>query len=428
MGSPTATSARHPKRDIASMLDGSVICEHSSSTTTSKFMPSSAALPHDAVVVPTTRTLDRALARLSAAPARVAASSWARILLCAGVLASFNISISSFACAAPLPRRGLPLSPATSTSPDRFLSARCSECGRIEWSILRRAPTLMKSVKFLSLSAFSTRSTATFVCAETRIRASDFDSPSLSAAATMNAASVLVLPLPNGPWISRTGLTVSDGVESARPASSAAMSARATASAWSSLSRCLVFSASASAITTPWLAPSSTSGAARRCGRRWNDIGVIDATLSNSARVDPPSKTLAANTLLFSLIPCAGFGLSSLTSILPSWSGPCHRVCATIAHGALFLSPIAFACAVCMCGLLEMTHTSPLLYVLYPRRSLFSSRNSHVRGLDPEEPGEPYSSQSPPSLSFFFFHPNFRNVSKRSLQCAWYTHTSPRLS
>ena len=95
LGSPTATSARHPKRDIASMLDGSVICEHSSSTTTSKVMPSSAALPHDAVVVPTTRTLERALARLSAAPAFVAASSAASSRRSASVFASFNISMSS---------------------------------------------------------------------------------------------------------------------------------------------------------------------------------------------------------------------------------------------------------------------------------------------------------------------------------------------
>ena len=199
----------------------------------------------------------------------------------------------------------------------------------------------MKSVKPLCLRAFSMRSTATLVCAETRIRAFDFDSPSLSAAETMKAASVLVLPLPKGPWISRTGLTVSDGVANAFPASSTAISARATASAWSSLSPCRIFSAAASVPTMPWLAVSSTIGPARRCGRRWKDIGVIDAMLSNSARVDPPSKTLAAKTRLFSLTPCAGLGLSSLTSILPSWSGPCHRVCATIAQGAFILSPIA---------------------------------------------------------------------------------------
>ena len=64
---------RDERRDIriatSSMLDGSVICEHSSRMATASVKSFMASFPHEAVVTPTTRHLLSARARASAVPA-----------------------------------------------------------------------------------------------------------------------------------------------------------------------------------------------------------------------------------------------------------------------------------------------------------------------------------------------------------------------
>eukprot|EP00982_Pelagococcus_subviridis_P001908 14882-Pelagococcus_subviridis.AAC.2 len=115
-GSPTATNALHPNRDIAMRLDGSVICEHSSKTHTEKVMPFMTEFPHDAVVTPTTRHFLRNPARRSATPSFAAWSSFDKNALSLAVVASLIIARSSARCAAPFP---LEFPPSSSPPPPR---------------------------------------------------------------------------------------------------------------------------------------------------------------------------------------------------------------------------------------------------------------------------------------------------------------------
>ena len=272
-----------------------------------------------------------------------------------------------------------------------------------------------------------------------RMRAFDFAAARRSAADTTNAANACVLPLPKGPCTSRTGWTVRAETGEAVPASVAATNARATASAWSSLSPCRSRSAAASATRAFSLGDSSTRGAPRTCGNSGKDASVALAKLSNSANEVCALNALTAYARNLSpRMPCAGRGVSRCTSSLPSLSGPCHRLCTTTVQGARARSPTSPRGGGTNPGTLLITQRSPLPYSFEPRRSFASLRCSQVLFVGPfagtSSSSSSSSSASPfspsphlplaprrafqPPAFFFCRVGNARNDSKRSVQSA----------
>ena len=73
--------------------------------------------------------------------------------------------------------------------------------------------------------------------------------------------------------------------------------------------------------------------------------------------------------------PAPDEGVNTRTSSFPSLSGPCHRLCSTAVHGALFRSPTSPSARLeSSLGVFPATQRSPRAYALDPRRSAWSLR------------------------------------------------------
>mmetsp|Transcript_45098 Transcript_45098/g.115347 ORF Transcript_45098/g.115347 Transcript_45098/m.115347 type:complete len:331 (+) Transcript_45098:718-1710(+) len=198
-GSPAATRYLHLETSTGSSESGSTIWLASSRMSTSKWRSFRAGSVAEQQVTPTTLAALRASLRSFSAPACMAAIS-DRISSASPGAASASICFSS-----------------STASVLRLPSEQCREYLRSDLSVIRlREPTRMTSVKPDATRPASTRSTATLVCAETRIcrlgglppgAARGFSSAPCMAAEMkwIMAMSSEDLPVPKGPCTRHTG-------------------------------------------------------------------------------------------------------------------------------------------------------------------------------------------------------------------------------
>mmetsp|Transcript_23835 Transcript_23835/g.74506 ORF Transcript_23835/g.74506 Transcript_23835/m.74506 type:complete len:317 (-) Transcript_23835:501-1451(-) len=217
LGSPTASRRSQPCERGTSER-GSIIWEHSSSSTILNLAPWRLAPPAAQHVAPTTRAVPSLLDRSARRPRLAASSSACTRAFSPGLLHSLSICSSS-ATAADLAVELLSWTEKRSTG----LAMR------------RREPTRTKSSKPLSARPMSTRSTATLVQAEIRMRVS------LSPAASRARASVAAIatsmwdfPEPKGPWQRTMGSSAARPVRPLPVSSPTQRTHRAMTHAWCS--------------------------------------------------------------------------------------------------------------------------------------------------------------------------------------------------